>query len=190
MPRSLRSLAWRATLVSDLRCVVSLRRCPSRTTIVRLVHYLGQVPAALGDASEPRAALIGGVACLVACLAYCGYQVAFPELQRRKIAAAHRKRCADLPDVICRCAHARALVDTGCSPSHTLFHSYPAVIMCRQRMHALREFALRAEPFGRLLAADGSVDRGTARGIFASFDRDGDGCIDPSEEKEGEEGSA
>lgn len=46
-------------------------------------------------------------------------------------------------------------------------------------MHALREFALRAELFGRLLAADGSVDRGTARSIFATFDRDGDGCIDP-----------
>lgn len=46
-------------------------------------------------------------------------------------------------------------------------------------MHAVREMALRAEPFGRLLAADGSVDRGTARSIFDSFDRDGDGCIDP-----------
>ena len=52
-------------------------------------------------------------------------------------------------------------------------------------MHALREFALRAEPFGRLLAADGSVDRGTARSIFASFDRDGDGCIDPGAQRRG-----
>ena len=50
-------------------------------------------------------------------------------------------------------------------------------------MHALREFALRAEPFGRLLAADGSVDRGTARSIFATFDRDGDGCIDRGEKR-------
>ncbi len=46
-------------------------------------------------------------------------------------------------------------------------------------MHAVREMALRAEPFGRLLAADGTVDRGTARRIFDSFDRDGDGSIDP-----------
>lgn len=46
-------------------------------------------------------------------------------------------------------------------------------------MHAVREMALRAEPFGRLLAADGAVDRGTARSIFDSFDRDGDGSIDP-----------
>ncbi|KAK9842030.1 hypothetical protein WJX81_004927 [Elliptochloris bilobata] len=106
------------------------------------LYAIVQVPAALGDAAEPQAALIGGVACLSACLGNCGYQVAFPELQRRKIAAAHRKR---------------------------------------QRMHAVREFALRAEPFGRLLAADGSVDRDTARGIFATFDRDGDGCIDPGE---------
>ena len=61
------------------------------------------MPAALGDASEPRAALIGGVACLGACLAYSAYQVAFPELQRRKIAAAHRKRWAPLSDVLCVC---------------------------------------------------------------------------------------
>lgn len=48
-------------------------------------------------------------------------------------------------------------------------------------MHAVREMALRAEPFGRLLAADGAVDRGTARSIFDSFDRDGDGSIDPGD---------
>lgn len=53
-----------------------------------------QVPTALGDASEPAAALAGGGACLAACLGYCGYQVAFPELQRRRIAAAQRKRRA------------------------------------------------------------------------------------------------
>ena len=83
---------------------------------------MGQVPAALGDASEPRAALIGGVACLVACLAYCGYQVAFPELQRRKIAAAHRKRCALLSDLLSCCQHAHGLVNTGSRAStHTLF---------------------------------------------------------------------
>jgi hypothetical protein len=45
-------------------------------------------------------------------------------------------------------------------------------------MHAVREMALRAQPFGALLAPDGSVDRAAAAGIFASFDRDGDGCID------------
>ncbi len=48
----------------------------------------------------------------------------------------------------------------------------------RWRMHAVREMALRAQPFGALLAPDGSVDRAAAAGIFASFDRDGDGCID------------
>lgn len=102
---------------------VQLEVCDSSaaTSSKGALHYSSQVPAALGDASEPRAALIGGVACLVACLAYCGYQVAFPELQRRKIAAAHRKRCALLSDRLCQ-QHARQFIrPVSRALTHTLF---------------------------------------------------------------------
>jgi hypothetical protein len=74
-----------------------LKVCRSSAVAVSLPRRPAQVPAALGDASEPTAALAGGAACLAACLGYCGYQVAVPELQRRKIAAAHRKRRAPPP---------------------------------------------------------------------------------------------
>ena len=39
-----------------------------------------------------QAALIGAVACMTACLAYCGYSVLSPELQRRRIDAARKSR--------------------------------------------------------------------------------------------------
>jgi len=39
-----------------------------------------------------QAALVGAVACLTACLAYCGYSVLSPELQKRRIDAARKSR--------------------------------------------------------------------------------------------------
>lgn len=39
-----------------------------------------------------QAALTGAVVCLLAAVAYCAYSVLFPELQRRKIDAARKKR--------------------------------------------------------------------------------------------------
>ena len=73
--------------------------------VCALVNILSmsQVPALLGDVNDPMAALAGGVACLTALVAYCGYQVAVPELQRRKLVVARGRRYAcDLQQC---CAH-------------------------------------------------------------------------------------
>ncbi|KAI8469986.1 MAG: hypothetical protein J3K34DRAFT_422230 [Monoraphidium minutum] len=57
-----------------------------------LLYGFVQVPAFLGFADSPQAALTGSVVCLLAAVAYCAYSVAFPALQRRKIEAARKKR--------------------------------------------------------------------------------------------------
>jgi Ca2+/Na+ antiporter len=53
-----------------------------------LLFLIVQVPALMGDASDARLDLVGGVCALVALACYCAFQVLHPELQRRKIEAA------------------------------------------------------------------------------------------------------
>jgi hypothetical protein len=50
-----------------------------------------QIPAFLGRAHDPFAALVGGILCSIGLGCYCAYQVIVPELQKRKKAAAHNK---------------------------------------------------------------------------------------------------
>lgn len=57
-----------------------------------LLFGLVQVPAFLGAATDPQAAMAGAVACGVAAAAYLAFSVLSPELQRRKIAAARKRR--------------------------------------------------------------------------------------------------
>ncbi|KIY94309.1 hypothetical protein MNEG_13654 [Monoraphidium neglectum] len=57
-----------------------------------LLYGIVQVPAFMGFPESPQAALTGAVVCLAAAVAYCAYSVLSPELQRRKIEAARKKR--------------------------------------------------------------------------------------------------
>jgi drug/metabolite transporter (DMT)-like permease len=57
------------------------------------VHWPFPAVSAANPAHPPRqAALTGAVVCLAAAVAYCAYSVLSPELQRRKIEAARKKR--------------------------------------------------------------------------------------------------
>ena len=57
-----------------------------------LLFLVVQVPALFGDADDPQLDLVGGVAALLFLAAYCAFQVLYPELQRRKMAAARLRR--------------------------------------------------------------------------------------------------
>lgn len=57
-----------------------------------LLFLVVQVPALFGDADDPKLDLVGGVAALLFLAAYCAFQVLYPELQRRKMAAARLRR--------------------------------------------------------------------------------------------------
>ncbi|GBF88403.1 hypothetical protein Rsub_01115 [Raphidocelis subcapitata] len=57
-----------------------------------LLYGIVQVPAFLGFSESPQAALTGAVVCTAAAVAYVVYSVASPELQRRKIDAARKRR--------------------------------------------------------------------------------------------------
>eukprot|EP00884_Botryococcus_braunii_P016559 jgi/Botrbrau1/3587/Bobra.0078s0039.1 len=57
-----------------------------------LLYLSVQVPAFLGDIQDRRAALIGSGVCLTSLLAYSVFQVVYPELQRKRIAAARARR--------------------------------------------------------------------------------------------------
>lgn len=69
-----------------------VRRGAGIMTASVLLFGIVQVPAALGHAADPNVALLGCVACLLSLVAYCTYQVLSPELQKRKIDAARKKR--------------------------------------------------------------------------------------------------
>lgn len=66
-----------------------------------LLYLSVQVPTLMGLPYDPPAALVGSIICLVMLAAYCVYQVASPELQRRKMERAHKVRMRQL-----RAAHA------------------------------------------------------------------------------------
>lgn len=55
------------------------------------LYLFPQTPTFLGHPHNPTASLAGSIACLVALVAYCIYQVVYPELQKREKEAAHQK---------------------------------------------------------------------------------------------------
>jgi len=55
------------------------------------LYLFPQTPTFLGHPHSPTASLAGAIACLVALVAYCIYQVVYPELQKREKEAAHQK---------------------------------------------------------------------------------------------------
>jgi drug/metabolite transporter (DMT)-like permease len=57
-----------------------------------LLYGIVQVPAFLGFPESPQAALTGAIVCTGAAVAYAVYCVLSPELQRRKIDAARKRR--------------------------------------------------------------------------------------------------
>ena len=54
------------------------------------LYLFPQIPTFLGHPHSPGASLAGAIACLVALVAYCIYQVVYPELQKRQKEAAHQ----------------------------------------------------------------------------------------------------
>jgi Ca2+/Na+ antiporter len=55
------------------------------------LYLFPQTPTFLGHPHSPTASLAGAIACLVALVLYCIYQVVYPELQKREKEAAHQK---------------------------------------------------------------------------------------------------
>ena len=56
-----------------------------------LLYLTPQIPTFMGEAHDPSAAGLGGILCIVALAAYCAFQVLWPELQKKKKEAAHKK---------------------------------------------------------------------------------------------------
>ncbi|KAK9907616.1 hypothetical protein WJX75_007049 [Coccomyxa subellipsoidea] len=109
-----------------------------------LLYAIIQVPAFLGKKEDYMASLIGSIVCLITLCAYCIFQVAYPELQRRKMDRARH----------------------------------------RQWRHAgVRALAQHAQPFGSMLADSGEINDDVVKGLFSSFDSNGDGSIDENELK-------
>ncbi|CAL8462752.1 g2285 [Coccomyxa elongata] len=57
-----------------------------------LLYAIVQVPAFLGNKEDYIASLIGAIVCLITLCAYCIFQVAYPELQRRKMERARHRQ--------------------------------------------------------------------------------------------------
>ncbi|EIE26168.1 hypothetical protein COCSUDRAFT_61158 [Coccomyxa subellipsoidea C-169] len=57
-----------------------------------LLYAIVQVPAFLGNKEDYMASLIGSIVCLITLCAYCIFQVAYPELQRRKMDRARHRQ--------------------------------------------------------------------------------------------------
>jgi Ca2+/Na+ antiporter len=57
-----------------------------------LLYLVIQVPASFFPRLQPIASLLGGIICLVSLAGYCAYQVVFPELQKRQMVRARKRR--------------------------------------------------------------------------------------------------
>lgn len=57
-----------------------------------LLYLVIQLPASFFPKLQPVSSLLGGIICLASLAAYCAYQVLFPELQKRQMMRARKRR--------------------------------------------------------------------------------------------------
>mmetsp|Transcript_10171 Transcript_10171/g.30570 ORF Transcript_10171/g.30570 Transcript_10171/m.30570 type:complete len:554 (-) Transcript_10171:2400-4061(-) len=57
-----------------------------------LLYLVIQIPSSFFPALQPLASLLGGIACILCLAGYCAYQVIYPELQKRQIGRARKRR--------------------------------------------------------------------------------------------------
>jgi Ca2+/Na+ antiporter len=132
-----------------------------------LLYGSVQIPSAFfNDPSDPKLAAAGAAACFLAGAAYCAYSVLSPELQRRRIAEARKRRLRALAAETLASRWLRG--GGGDAPTTSPTTSTPTTTTpTRSR--------------GPLLDSQGKVRRAVADAMFDEFDSDGSGHIDAAE---------
>jgi len=160
-----------------------------------LLYGIVQVPAFMGFAESPQAALTGAIACGVSAVLYCVYSVVSPDLQRRKIEAARKRRLRLYVVKVRR--FSAVVVEEGapcgvfCSdgePAPALLLSQrappaplPAHFLSFPQALAERTVAPQSRLGSLVDPATGRVNRNTLKNIFDEFDTDSNGTIDAGE---------
>lgn len=153
-----------------------------------LLYLIIQVPSSFFPKLQPIASLLGGIVCLLCLAAYCTYQVLYPELQRRQMMRARKRRL-----------HTNILKGLASSamPFGSLLHENGAVndevVMKlfdhfdRDSSDAIDEGELRALLMGLSLGGldlkaggGGSLDSEVAL-LMAEFDTNKDGAVSRDE---------
>ena len=147
-----------------------------------LLFLIVQVPALFGDADDPRLDLVGGVAALLFLAGYCAFQVLYPELQRRKMAAARLRRAKRYGRAL---AHHIGLSmggilvdgDINAAALDRLFDQFDADGNGEVDTDELRAALVAMS----VTMADYNVTDADVAVWLREFDRDGDGLISRSE---------
>lgn len=125
-----------------------------------LLYGSVQIPSAFyNDPSDPGLAAAGAAACFVAGAGYCAYSVLSPQLQRRRIAEARKRR---LRALAAETLASRWLRGGGVDGAETTTTT-------------------AAGRRGPLLDSQGKVRRDVADAMFEEFDADSSGTIDGAE---------
>ncbi|CAG9462465.1 unnamed protein product [Pedinophyceae sp. YPF-701] len=148
----------------------------SATTALYLVV---QVPAMLGHADSPGAALVGCMMCIVALAAYCAYQVVSPELQRRRIVKA-RKRFMRYRLIARMHGSLGGIMDNSGSVSRRKCDEIFA-LFDRDGNGEIDVDELEALLIGLSVGSDSAAVSAVVRQVMSDFDNDNNNALDRDE---------